>query len=60
MIEAIKQIEETELTIERLEVVWECTEDYEIKEIITTTILRLQMLLNDICQRMNEQKPIIN
>lgn len=60
MIEAIKQIEETELTIERLEVVWECTEDYEIKEIITTTILRLQMLLNDICQRMNEQKITIN
>ena len=60
MIEQLKQIEEAELTVERLEVIYECTEDVEIKNIITETILRLQMLLNDICQRMNEQKQIIN
>lgn len=60
MIEEIKRIEEAELAIERLEVVYECTEDVEIKNIITLTILSLQILLNDTCERMNDQKQIIN
>jgi hypothetical protein len=42
MIETVKQTDEIELTIERLEVVWECTEDIQIKNIITETIIKLQ------------------
>lgn len=56
----IKKIEEVELTIERLEVICECTEDVEIKNTITATILRLQMLLNEVCEDITAQNITMN